>query len=117
MLTTIRTIGRGAESVVGCKPVCLHIIGRGAESAVECKPVFVRVVDDAVLACPFPRPSVVVKYDQLYSEMRNARPCFYDVTTRILCFFAAKQLSTDLESREISCTQENSRSHIFVFLS
>ena len=28
MLTTIRTIGRGAESVVGCKPVFLRAIGR-----------------------------------------------------------------------------------------
>ena len=27
MLTTIRTIGRGAESVVGCKPVFLRVDG------------------------------------------------------------------------------------------
>ena len=68
MLTTIRTIGRGAESVVGCKQV------------------FSVLMDAAVPACTYPRPSVVVKYYQLYSEMRNARACFYDVTTRMLCF-------------------------------
>ena len=116
MLTTIRTIGRGAESVVGCKQVFLRIIGRGAESAVECKSVFSVVMDAALLACTFPRPSVVVNYDQLYSEMRNVRACFYDVTTRVLCFCAAKQLSTHQESPETSCRQENSRSHIFVFV-
>ena len=73
-------------------------------------------MDAAVLACTFPRPSVVVKYDQLFSEMRNVKACFYDVTTRLFCFCAARQLSTDLESLEISCRQENSRSHIFVFV-
>ena len=74
-------------------------------------------MDAAVLACPFPRPSLVVKYNQLYSEMRNVRACFYDVTTRMLCFFCtARQLSSDLESPEISRTQENPRSHIFVFV-
>ena len=45
---------------------------------------------------------------------------FYDVTMRMLCFCTARQLSTDLESLEISCRQENSRlvtrSHIFVFV-
>ena len=40
MLTTIRTIGRRAESVVGCKQV------------------FFVLMDAAVLACMFPRPSV-----------------------------------------------------------
>ena len=68
MLTTIRTIGRRAESVVGCKPF------------------FFVLMDAAVLACTFPRPSVVVKCNQLYSEMRNVRACFYDVTARMLCF-------------------------------
>ena len=68
MLTTIRTIGRRAESVVGCKPV------------------FFVLMDAAVLACTFPRPSVVVKCNQLYSEMRTVRACFHDVTTRMLCF-------------------------------
>ena len=67
------------------------------------------LMDAAVLACAFPRPSVVVKYDQLSSEMRNVRAFFYDVTARILCFCAARQLSTDLESLEITCRQENSR--------
>ena len=43
MLTTIRTIGRRAESVVGCKQV------------------FFMLMDAAMLACAFPRPSVVVK--------------------------------------------------------
>ena len=52
MLTTIRTIGRRAESVVGCKPV------------------FFLLMDAAVLACSFQRPSVVVKCNQLYSDMR-----------------------------------------------
>ena len=74
------------------------------------------LMDAAVLACPFPRPSLVVKYNQLHSEMRNVRACYYDVTTRMLCFCGARQLSTDLESLEISCRQENSRSHIFVFV-
>ena len=73
-------------------------------------------MDPAVLACPFPRPSLVVKCNQLHSEMRNVRACYYDVTTRMLCFCTARQLSTDLESLEISCRQENSRSHIFVFV-
>ena len=58
MLTTIRTIGRGAESVVGCKPIFLRVDG--------CCCISVHV----------PRPSVVVKYNQLYSEMRNVRACF-----------------------------------------
>ena len=73
----------------------------------------------------------VVKHDQLSSEMRNVTACFYDVTTRMLCFQCwnvracfydvttwipcfcvclARQLSTDLESLEISCRQENSQS-------
>ena len=68
MLTTIRTIGRRAESVVACKQV------------------FFVLMDAAILACTFPRPSVVVNYNQFYSEMRNDRACFYDVTTRMLCF-------------------------------
>ena len=72
MLTTIRTIGRRAESVV------------------KCKQVFVVLMDAAVLACTFPRPSVVVKCNQLCSEMRNVRACFYDVTTRMLCFVLQK---------------------------
>ena len=41
---------------------------------------------------------------------------FYDVTTRMLCFCTARPLSTDLESLEISCRQENSRSHFFAFV-
>ena len=69
IMTTIRTIGRRAGSVVGCKQV------------------FFVLFDAAVLACTCPRPSVVVKYNQLYSEMRNVRASFfYDVTTRMLCF-------------------------------
>ena len=39
-----------------------------------------------VSACTFPRPSVVMKHNQLYSEMRNVGECFFDVTTRMLCF-------------------------------
>ena len=77
---------------------------------------FFSVMDAAVLACTFPRPSVVVKDNELYSEMRNVRACFYDVTTRMLCFCTARQLSTDLGSLKISCRQENSPSHIFVFV-
>ena len=46
----------------------------------------------------------------------NCQSVFYDVTTRILYFCAARQLSTDPESLEISCRQENSQSHIFVFV-
>ena len=89
----------------------IRIIGRGAASAVECKPVFLHV--DAVLACTFPRPSVVVKYDQLYSKMRNVRACFYDVTSRMLCFCAARQLSTDLEkSRDLLQTGEFTVTHL-----
>ena len=77
---------------------------------------------------------VVVKHDQLSSEIRNVRACFfYDVTTRMLFLCAgtservfmmlrreslvlclARQLSTDLESPEISCRQMNSWSHILV---
>ena len=97
MLTTIRAIGRGAESVVGCKTSFFSLL-----------------MDAAVLACPFPRPSLVVISNQLYSEMRTVRACFYDVTTRMLCFCSARQLSTVLESLQISCRQENSRSHFFV---
>ena len=41
---------------------------------------------------------------------------FSNVTTRMLCFCTARQLSTDQESPEISCRQENSRSHIFVLV-
>ena len=59
LLTTIRIFGRRAESVVGCKQV------------------FSVLMDSTVLACTFPRPSVVVKYNQLYLEMRNVRACFY----------------------------------------
>ena len=112
MLTTIRTIGRGAESVLGCKPVFLRIIGRGAESAVECKPVFLRVDGCCCVGLRVPTSFCCcdpLQYDQLSSEMRNVRAFFYDVTARILCFCAARQLSTDLESLEISCRQENSR--------
>ena len=72
------------------------------------------LMDAAVLACTFPRPSV--KYEQLYSEMRNVGACFYDVTTSFLCFCAARQLVTYLESLEISCRQENSRSHLCFFV-
>ena len=50
----------------------------------------------------------------------KCQSAFYDVTTRMLCFCTARQLSTDPESPEISCRQENSRlvtrSHIFVFV-
>ena len=98
MLTTNRIIGQRTDSVVGCKQV-LSVL-----------------MDAAVLACTFPLPSFVVKYNQLYSEMRNVRACCYDVTTRLLCFGTARQLSTDLESPEISCRQENSRSHFFFFV-
>ena len=34
----------------------------------------------------------------------------------MLCFCTARQLSTDLESLQISYRQENSRSRIFVFV-
>ena len=64
----------------------IRTIGRRAESVVGCKPVFPVLMDAAVLTCTCLRPSVVVKYNQLYSEMRNVRACFYDVTTRMLCF-------------------------------
>ena len=43
-------------------------------------------MDAAVLACTFPRSSVVVNYNQLYSEMRNVSACFHDVTMRMLCY-------------------------------
>ena len=46
-------------------------------------------MDTAVWKCTFPRPSIVVKHDQLSSEMGNVRACFYDVTTRMLGFFSA----------------------------
>ena len=95
-------------------------LGRRAESVVGCKQVFFVLMDAAVLPCTFPRPSVVVKCNQLYSEMRNVRACFDDVNTRVLCFCTARQLSTDLESPAVPCRQENSRlvtrSHIFVFV-
>ena len=55
MLTTIRTTGRRSKSVVGCKQI------------------FFVLMDAAILACTFPRRSVVVNYNQLYSEMRNDR--------------------------------------------
>ena len=64
------------------------------------------LVDAAVPACTFPRPSVVVKCNQLSSEMRNVRACCYHANA---LFCNARQLSTDLESLEISCRQENSR--------
>ena len=47
---------------------------------------FLRVDGCCFIACTFPRPSVVVNDNQLYSEMRNDRACVYDVTTRMLCF-------------------------------
>ena len=59
MLTTIRTIGRRVKSVVGCEQI------------------FLRVDGSFQLACTFPRPSVDVNHNQLYSEMRNDRPCFF----------------------------------------
>ena len=74
-------------------PATIRIIGRRAGSVVGCKQVFSVLMDAAVLACTFPRPSVVVKYNQLYSEMRNVRACFYDVTTRMLCFCIAEHRS------------------------
>ena len=55
---TIRTIGRRVESVFGCKQV------------------FSVLMDAAVLTYTCLRPSVVVKYNQLYSEMRNVSACF-----------------------------------------
>ena len=58
VLTTIRTIGRRAESVVGCKQV-----------------LFV-LMDAAVSACTFPRPSIAVKGGQLYSEMKKCQSVF-----------------------------------------
>ena len=78
---------------------------------------FFVLMDAAVLACTFPRPSFVVKCNQLYSEMTNVRACFCDVATRVLCFGTARQLSTDLEGLETSCRQEDSQSHFCVFLS
>ena len=35
-----------------------------------------------------PRPSFVVKQDQLSSEMRNVRAYFYDATTRMMLRFS-----------------------------
>ena len=64
----------------------ISTIGRRAKSVVGCKPVFLVLMDAAVFAYTFPRPSVVMKCNQLYSEMRNVRACFYDVTSRMLCF-------------------------------
>ena len=60
--------------------------GWSAESVVGCEQVFFVLMDAAVSACTFPRSSVVVNYNQLYSEMRNVSARFYDVTTRMLCF-------------------------------
>ena len=71
---TIRTIGRRVEYVEN--PSELSVEER-TESAVECTPVFCVLMDAAVLACTFPRPSLDVKYNQLYSEMRNVRACFF----------------------------------------
>ena len=100
MLTTIRTIGRRAESVVGCKHV------------------FFVLMDAVVLACTFPRPSVVVKCNQLFLEMRKCQSVFLRCYHANALFCIARQLSTDLESLEISCRQGISRlvtrSHIFV---
>ena len=64
----------------------LTTIGRRGESAVGCKQVFSVLMDAAVLTCTCLRLSVVVKYNQLYSEVRNVRACFCDGTTRMLCF-------------------------------
>ena len=55
-------------------------------SVVGYKQVFSVLMDAAVSACTFRRPSFVVKYNQLYTAMRNVRACFYDVTTRMLSF-------------------------------
>ena len=79
---TIRTIGRRVECVGNHQnyPLRSGICCRSANQ------FFSVSMDAAVLACTFPRPSVVVKYDQLYSEMRNVRACFYDVTTRMPYF-------------------------------
>ena len=111
---TIRTVGRRFEYVDN------HQNYR-SRSGTCCRvnQFFSVLMDAAVVACPFPPLSLVVKYNQLFSEMRNVRACFYDVTTRMLRFCTARQLSTDLESLENSCRQENlrlvTRSHIFVF--
>ena len=43
-------------------------------------------MDAAVLACTFPRPSVVVKYDQLLGDEKRQGVFFHDVTTRMPCF-------------------------------
>ena len=52
------------------------------------KQVFSVLTDAAVLACTFPRPSVVVKYNQLYLGDDKCQSVFFknDVTTRKLCF-------------------------------
>ena len=47
-------------------------------------------MDATVLACTIPRPSIVVKHDGLYSEMRNVRACFFMMSPRECLVFSAE---------------------------
>ena len=80
---TIRTIGRRVEYFDSHQ----KYRSRRRNLLSSANQFFSVSMDTAVLACTFPRLSVVVKYDQLYSEMRRVRARFYDVTTRMLLFF------------------------------
>ena len=77
------------------------------------------LVDAAVLACTFPRPSVVCEMQPVVLGGEKCQSVFLWLPRECFVFCTARQSSTDLESPEISCRQEDSRlvtrSHIFVF--
>ena len=62
-------------------------LDRRAESVVGCKQVFFVFMDAAVLACSFPRPTVVVKCDQLYTEIEKSERFFMTLARKcfVLC--------------------------------
>ena len=98
------TIGRGVEYADTIRPV-----GRKAESVVGCEQVFFVLMDAAVSACTFPRSSVVVNYNQLFSEMKNVSACFFMMLPRECNVLYYKTVDQRSGSLEISCRQENSR--------
>ena len=103
MLTTIRTIGPRAKSVVGCKQIFLRVDG--------C--CFLSVHVSTSFCCCELHPVVLrdLKWQSVFLWCDHANTLF--------CF--TRQLSTDLESLEISCADTRIhvwwQGHTFLFLS
>ena len=64
------------------------------------------LVDAAVLACTFPSPSVVLKCNQLYSEMRNVRAFFMTLPRECFVLYCKTIEHRSRKSRDLLQTRE-----------